>query len=298
MPLISVIIPTKNRANLLRDALDSVLRQSYRDFNIVVIDDGSTDETSSVLENLSFSRLVTIRNLPSVGIARSLNLALSMTDSKYIARLDSDDLMHVDRLARQVKKLESDHRVGVVGSWAHFFGFKNFLWKSPTSHGAITLRMCFENAIAHPSVMIRREALDFGQTIYRPEYNHLEDWDLWERISQSWELANIPAALTQIRLHREQSSRESGLEVRELENEVRARFRKRVLLSHKSPGLELSDEAFAGFMLSKLKRFEPSTVRTIFLGLPPNVLVASIPSRISLTIRFFGQLLRLIGRRM
>lgn len=221
---------------MLSEALKSVFSQTFRDFSILVVDDCSKPAEVKGLDSPSVRVL---KNKKHEGIVFGLNRIISNTDSQYVARLDTDDLMVPNRLTRQVNFLDRHPRVAVVGSAIRYFGASSGFYRPPRSHRSIMIRMLFENCLAHPSVLMRRSALEDLEGPYRSDFEYAEDWDLWERLSEEWELANLRDVLTYVRVHSNQMSRDTSQAKRERLENVRHRFAERqgVTLAALKPGL-------------------------------------------------------------
>ena len=205
-PAVSVIMPTYNSAQYLSDAIRSTLDQSYGDFELVVVDDGSTDETTKILGSVSDSRLHVVSLPRNSGLAAARNAGLEVSRGELIAWLDSDDMSRRDRLARQVSVLRRRPEVGLCGSWVKTFGDSSVkTWRYPRRAGVLASRMLFDDPFATSSVMVRRQAIvEAGG--FDESFAPAEDYDLWERLSQGWQLVNVPRFLTSYRLHESQTS--------------------------------------------------------------------------------------------
>jgi len=205
-PEVSVIMPTFNSAHYLRDAISSVLRQSFQDFELVVVDDGSTDETASVLNQIADPRLQVVSLDQNMGLASARNVGLEKSRGELIAWLDSDDLSRSDRLMRQVRILRKEPEIGLCGSWVKTFGgTRTHSWRYPRSADVIASRMVFDDPLATSSVVVRRVAVEEAGGFNR-SLAPAEDYDLWERLTHKWHLVNVPRFLTRYRLHNAQSS--------------------------------------------------------------------------------------------
>lgn len=223
MPQISVIIPFQRVDEMLRQAVESVKNQSFLDYEIILVD----DSPCVAREYPAYFSQCKVEVGPKAGISRALNRGCDLAKAPYIARLDSDDLMHPERLKLQWEYMQSHPDVGAVGTYIKTFGWSFESWRYATKSQVVIAGMCFRNEIAHPSVMIRAEALEGFTGPYRSEYDGLEDWDLWERISRNWDLANLPGYLTFHRLHGQQYSRLFS-DIRVRAADVRQRFFQRV----------------------------------------------------------------------
>lgn len=215
-PLVSVVIPTYNNAKYLREALMSIIKQSYHNLEIIVVDDGSTDGTTAILQSLAKrdARLSIITHKHNQGIVRSLNQGFTRAHGKYIARMDADDISLPERIATQVAYLEGHPAVGVCGAWISVFGTQKYVWQTPIDSAAIKLRLFTECALAHPTVMLRRDLIAKSHQVYDPTYQYVEDYKLWVELSQQTEFHNLPQVLLEYRTHKAQIGAERANEQR------------------------------------------------------------------------------------
>lgn len=202
MPSISVIMPAYNASQYIRQAVESILSQTFENFELLVIDDGSSDNTSDVLSCYQDSRLRLLRNQSNEGVAHSLNRGIQEAKGRYIARMDSDDLSEPIRLEEQFKYMEQHKDVGVSGTWITIFGDQpSTVERSPVGKEIANAYLLFDNPLFHPSVIIRRSALDSLDIHYDSKFSRTEDYDLWTRIAEKTEIDNIPYPLTRMRHH-------------------------------------------------------------------------------------------------
>lgn len=199
-------MPVKNGVEFIEAAISSLLRQTFRDFEIIVIDDQSHDGTRDVLEAMDAPMMKIVETTGTGGLVSALNLGVAQSAAKFIARLDADDIALPTRLEKQVRLLEGSPSTGMCGTWVRTFGSANRRIRYPTTSGEIKSRMLFSNPFAHPSVMIRRGALDNVSLAYDNDFPVAEDFRLWTELSQRWELANIPEELLRYRVHAGQVS--------------------------------------------------------------------------------------------
>jgi glycosyltransferase involved in cell wall biosynthesis len=206
MVKVSVIIPVHNAERYVADALQSVLEQTLVDFEMIVIDDGSTDGTHDILDRFarrdSRMRLFTRENR---GYAATLNEAAELARGEFLARMDADDICMPDRFSRQVDFLQRRPEVGVVGSRVLQVdpqGVPVCDLYTMVSHEEIDrCHMAFAgSAIAHPTVMMRTKIFREAGA-YRTEFEPAEDVDLWLRLAEKTRLANLPEKLLHYRLH-------------------------------------------------------------------------------------------------
>lgn len=202
--LVSVVIPTYNGAMYLRSSLLSILRQTHRELEIIVVNDGSTDETEEILASFSDPRIRVIRNSKNLGIVRSLNTGVNLASGDFIARMDSDDIAHPRRIEYQIRHFKMKPHLGVLGTCFEFLEH-NTLVEFPKSHNHIKSRLFYFNSIGHPTAMINRRVVG-SDFVYSDGFKHAEDYELWARLSHQYYLENLPDNLLKYRIHSDQIS--------------------------------------------------------------------------------------------
>ena len=203
MPKVSVLMTVYNGFPYIKDAISSILNQSFSDFELIIIDDASTDETANTIEIFNDRRIRYFKNSTNMGITRSANRGLSLAKSPYIARIDADDVSLPERLARQVEYLDQNQDIGVVGSAIREIDTKGrFLrsWNPPTSPQLIKWSLNLFDPIAHSTVLMRRKLVEQVQG-YANEMETVEDYDLWRRLSKITKIANLSDVFGLIRRH-------------------------------------------------------------------------------------------------
>jgi glycosyltransferase involved in cell wall biosynthesis len=204
-PRVSVLMPVFNGGAYLQDAAQSILSQTFDDFELIVIDDGSTDGSSRVLEKLQArDARIRLSSRPNRGLVATLNEMIAMARGELLARMDADDIAYPNRFARQVEFLDAHPEVVAVGSRALFIdaeGLPLMEAMDHFSHEQIERAlMTPQLGMVHPSVMIRSPACR-AVGGYRAEYKHAEDLDFFLRLSELGRLANIPEPLLQYRTY-------------------------------------------------------------------------------------------------
>lgn len=188
MALVTVVMPVYNGAQTVGGAIESVLAQTFGDFELLIVDDGSTDNTAGVIAAHSDPRVRVLRNPRNLEIPRSLNVGLAAAQTRYIARLDSDDRALPGRLARQVAYLEAHPEVGILGTGVWLVDPNPSRGRAerqailPLTDLAIRWRSLTGNPFTHPSVMLRRDVLVRHNLQYDEHYTASEDYDLWTRV--------------------------------------------------------------------------------------------------------------------
>lgn len=201
-PKVSILMPVYNGAVYLSEAIQSILDQTFTDFEFLIIDDGSSDDSYSVAASFSDVRIRLIRNNKNLGLVASLNTGLELARGEYIARMDADDISLPDRLSRQVDFMDAHPDVSICGSWLLAFS-GNMLseWHSPLSHNKIHARLLFQSALFHPTVLIRMSLIISHQLRYRNDFPYAEDYELWSRSQPYGRYANIGEILLRYRIH-------------------------------------------------------------------------------------------------
>lgn len=194
-------MPVHNGAPYLRAAIDSILQQTFGDFEFLIIDDGSTDDSPRILASYQDARIRCAANTTNLGTVATLNRGLDSARGELVALMHADDISAPERLARQVAYLERHPRVGIVGTWAVVFGGSSSVWRFPTLPEAVGCANVFNCCLIHPTVMLRRSWLDIHGLRYDPAHLHAEDYGLWLRASRHFLLANLPEALLRYRVH-------------------------------------------------------------------------------------------------
>ena len=202
-PEVSVLMPVYNGETYLEEAIDSILNQTFSDFEFIIINDGSTDHSVEIIQSYNDARIKLINNLSNLGLEKTLNRGIQLAQGKYIARMDSDDISLQYRLETQVIFMNANPAVTLCGSWVETFGVRQDIWKYPTQHDDIRCHLLFESCFAHPSIIMRRSAVLKDEPLFDESqaYKHAEDYVLWTRLSEHHALANIPTVLLKYRQH-------------------------------------------------------------------------------------------------
>lgn len=207
-PKISVVIPCYNAENYIQETIDSVLNQSFYDYELIVVNDGSTDRCSDILiQNLKRSKKISVINIENSGESKAFFKGVESANSKFIARIDADDLMVKNRLECQYDYLSRNKELDVVGTWINKMSNKkdyNGIERFPLSPFVSKNLMCLFNQIANPTTLIKRKLYE------NYDSNNLKigtDLNFWlNLISDNYNIGNMPVALTKYRIHENQAT--------------------------------------------------------------------------------------------
>ena len=201
-PKVSVVMSVYNGAEHLREAVESILNQTFTDFEFIIVDDGSADSTWDILKSYEDPRIVLARNRENIGLTKSLNEGLGMMKGDYIARQDADDVSLPERLGEQVAVLDDEQGVGLVCSSfveMNHEGQEVGTVILPAKDHEIMDYLLRWNCLCHGAVMFRRECVArIG--VYRDEFQFAQDYDLWLRIAERYKVANLSRPLYKRRI--------------------------------------------------------------------------------------------------
>ena len=197
-PLVSVILPVYNGIQYLREAIDSILNQSFTNFEMIIIDDGSSDDSAALISSYADPRLRCIQQ-NNQGLAATLNRGIALASGSYIARMDQDDISLPERFEKQAAFLEAHDDYGMVGTWAEIWAGDKKTGhghKHPTENMPLQFELLFNNPFVHSSTMIRKTVFDeVGLYATDTSRQPPEDFELWSRIARKFKVANIPEVL-------------------------------------------------------------------------------------------------------
>ena len=221
--LVTVIMPAYNTGLYIRQAIESILNQTYQNFEFLIYDDSSTDNTVQIIESYTDERIRLYKKEKNTGYTNSLIKGIAEAKGKYIARMDSDDISHFHRLEKQVNFLEKNNEYGLVGSYVQTITSSDFsqVWKFPVDDADIRLFAIINSPFAHPSVLIRKEVLIKNQLTYSLSYEPCEDYKLWYDLLKVTKGKNLDEVLLYYRQHQNQTSILNKNKLIENSNKVR-----------------------------------------------------------------------------
>lgn len=201
IPTISVLLPVYNAQNTLREAIDSILNQSFNDFELIVLNDGSTDDSEAIIKSYSDPRIRYLAH-PNCGLAATLNKGLQIAKAEIIARQDNDDCSKPTRFEKQLRYLQDHQACVLLGTAAEIIDEKGTstgrIHAHPSDNCALQFQLLFDNPFVHSSVMFRKSlVIELGG--YSTANTVFEDYDLWSKLAAKGELANLPDVLLSYR---------------------------------------------------------------------------------------------------
>lgn len=205
-PKVTVLMPVYNCESYIKESLESVLNQTFRNFEILIIDDSSTDGTVSIIKSFKDNRIKLIEKAVNTGYTRSLNIGLKIAKGEYIARMDGDDISLLNRFEEQVNFLEENLDVVLCGTQFEIIGGCKI--DVPEKNEEIKLALLESNCIAHPSVMFRKSAIQKHSLWYDSKMEPAEDYDLWVRLIRIGKFHNLQKVLLRYRVHNNQVSQQ------------------------------------------------------------------------------------------
>ncbi len=233
-------MPVYNGEKYLNEAIDSILNQTFYDFEFLIINDGSTDNSEDIILSFSDPRIRYLKNEVNLKLIATLNKGLDLAQGKYIARMDADDISLPDRLQKQLEFMERNPKIGVLGSWVRNFGAgRDFDVTFKSGNKNIRFELFFHNYFHHPSIMLRAEIIKTNN-LYYPNVLHAEDYALWIKVSNYTELEILPEILLLYRSHGENISELN----KDFQKEQTSDCRKMQLISL---GIEINQNIFVAY---------------------------------------------------
>ena len=190
-------MPVYNGDRHLRESIRSILSQTFREFEFIIVDDGSTDDSVEIVQSFKDSRIQLISNTRNEGLARSLNRGLDIARGEYVIRMDADDISLPRRISVQVDFMDSRSELGAAGTWIRHFdetGRKD-VFRYSTDPKIIRCEVLFDSPLGHPTVIIRKNLFQSKGLKYDETFPYAQDYDLWSRATEQVSLSNIPRVL-------------------------------------------------------------------------------------------------------
>lgn len=256
MCLLSVLMPVYNAEKYLRFAIESILNQDFPDFEFIIINDGSTDNSKEIILSYDDKRIRYIENEKNLKLIATLNLGLSLCQGKYIARMDADDVSDKRRFLKQIAFLEAHQNCVLLGTSANVINKYNEIKgriMQPSSNDKLQISLLFTNPFLHPSVVIRKSVLD--TLIYDEKAIHTEDYLLWTQIADKGTVANLDECLLNYRWHDSNVSVQESVAQENLKsNIVRRQLEKLHLFNVSDEELLIHRYSFCLYQYGKKKK--------------------------------------------
>lgn len=202
-PKISVVMPVYNASKYLHEAIQSILNQTFSDFELLILNDNSKDDSLEIIQDFikNDNRIILINKDQNIGPALLRNEGFESSKGEFIALMDADDIAHPKRFEKQIAVFNNDSEIGVCGTWYTMFGEKieEYIFKQNEFHEAIKVKLLYESCIGNPTAMIRKSVLHNQK--YNPVMVPIEDYDLWTRLINNTKFYNIQESLLRYRWH-------------------------------------------------------------------------------------------------
>lgn len=211
---VSVILPVYNAESTIKQALISIVNQSYNNLEIIIVNDGSNDNTEKIVMSIDDPRIIYVKNSRNEGLIYTLNRGLSIATGDYIARMDADDISLPDRLEKQVSFLDNNNDYVIVGGQIEFFGNtnkSNRAYLLPCNDEEIRVGLLYFCPFYHPTVVFRKEIVSLYKLFYDKDYLHAEDYKMWSNISAIGKMYNLPDIVLKYRISENQISSKYSL---------------------------------------------------------------------------------------
>lgn len=215
-PKVSMVLAVYNGGAKLRESIESIINQSFTDFEFVIVDDASTDTTAELLQEYAKkdSRIVVVTNTENLGLTKSLNKGIRASRGEYIARMDAGDTSEPSRFEKQVAFLDSHPKHGLVGTWAYVIDEDSKrvgVMKYPTEHTLLKKALIRYNPIVHSSIMMRKSVVE-ACGLYNESWTYAQDYELYFRIVARSAIANLGEYLVSYRISPQSITRNKNKE--------------------------------------------------------------------------------------
>lgn len=200
-PLVSVLLCTYNDERYINDAIESILNQSYKNFEFIILNDGSTDNTKAIIQSYTDPRIRYFEHQENKGLEEAKNWGLSKVQGKYVAYIDGDDIAFTERLQIQVEYMENNPKVGICGSIVQTFGKENGIRYFPEKDLDIRCRALVGTPLSHPSCMIKMDVITENKIAYRKDFKAAEDYPFMVEVMMNSEAYCLQTPLIKYRIH-------------------------------------------------------------------------------------------------
>ena len=225
-----------NEQEYIKDAVCSILKQTEPDFEFIIIDDCSTDDTVNIIEDINDDRIILIKNETNMGLTKNLNKALAIARGRFVARMDGDDISMHDRFATQVRYLDEHPDIMLISCNTSTFGEQRLVSDITESPEELRCTMLLRPVLAHPGFMFRKELYDSYGFKYDEHFRSAQDYDFAARVTRKYKIGVTPEVLLLYRAHKGQVSQTPTLKQFGFADEVRTRLLSDLGISLTEPG--------------------------------------------------------------
>lgn len=265
MPKVSVIMPAYNAEKYIGEAIESILTQTYSDFEFIIINDGSVDGTEKIINSYKDARIIYMANEKNMGIIVTLNKGLKIASGEYIVRMDADDISLPDRIEKQVEFMDKNMDIGVLGTGLRIFG--EYIQESErifkTSADELKAELLFNSCIAHPTVVIRKSVIVNNNLEYDKDFVGKEDFALWWEIAKVSKIATIPEVLLWYRVHGNQVTQKRN----ELDREVSRKLLEKRLTDLETELNENEQQSLLNYCRGEFEKVTPDSSKYLISAL-------------------------------
>lgn len=255
--LVSVLMPVYNAEKHLREAMESILKQTHQNLELVIVNDGSTDGSEDIILSYSDPRIRLLVNPENKGLIYSLNYGIAACKGTYIARMDADDTCMPERLAEQLAFMEQHPELGVCGcDYTQFSTSGEQSFRALSDHDEILSQMIFNSSVVHPSLMLRRSALQNFDPVFNPGYHHSEDYELWSKLILYTKFSAVHQLLFRYRIHAAQVTQKYSEQQQLSANRVRKELLGKLGFSYTEQEVELLSQMAAHRLFDKKEQLD------------------------------------------
>ncbi len=204
--MVSIITSVYNCDKYIKDMIDSIIKQKYQEWELIIVDDASNDSTVEIIKSYKDSRIKLIENSENMGLTHNLNTALDMAKGNYVARIDGDDIAYSDRLIKQVKFMDEHQEIVLSGCWMKSFGDEKKYCQRSTDDKSLRVQLIFDPVLFHPTFIFRKEIIDKYSIKYDEDLRYAQDYKFTYDISRYGKIGNLSEILMKYRVHDAQIS--------------------------------------------------------------------------------------------
>lgn len=246
-PLVSVLMSVYNGEKYLREAIESILHQTYGNIEFLIINDASTDNTAQIIQSYPDKRIRFFSNAENLRLTASLNKGIDLALGKYIARMDADDISLPERIAKQVAYMEQHPEVGLCGTFVMNIGTNDdYVPPYKTTHDEIKFKLFFETHFPHPAAMLRKSVLDTHHLKYDTVNKVAQDYELWNKMIDFCEVSILPEPLVKKRTHPEMTSLKKNEEQLQVVKNIHRELMKKLGVAPSEATLDIYERYLKG----------------------------------------------------